>query len=502
MTIPDESRTPPDDTQHDGAPAPDLVARAAEVAPKPRQLAWQQQELTAFVHFTVNTFTDREWGDGTESPRIFNPTDCDPEQWARVLKQAGFKTLILTAKHHDGFCLWPSRHTDHTIAHSPYRDGNGDLVRETVEACRKAGLRFGVYLSPWDRHDERYGTERYNEFYLAQLHELLTGYGDVHQLWLDGAKGDDAADMAYDWGEIFRTARSLQPGIVIKEAGDPQAGYVFEEPGTDLPDIRWVGNENGFARESEWSVIPVQGPALAVDARASDLGSRAKLKGARRLLWWPAEADVSIRPGWFHHDSENERLKSLGELLDIYYRSVGSNAVLLLNVPPDRRGLLHESDVKRLRQFRKAREQTFASDLAAKATVQPDCPAAAGLAARHLVDPDPQTFWTPAEDQTCPTIDIILPAEARFDRVLLQEKITYGQRIEAFEVHIDSGGDWQCLATGTTIGYKKLLRTRAAQTRRVRILIREARAAPVLSRVALFKCGPLEASASTSDGTA
>ena len=312
-----------------------LISQAANVRPSPQQLAWQELEFIAFIHYTVNAFTDREWGDGTESPAIFNPTQLDVRQWVKTCKDAGMKMIILTAKHHDGFCLWPTQFTEHSVKNSPYKDGRGDIVGELAAACREAGLKLGLYLSPWDRHEPTYGdTASYNEFYKSQLREILSNYGEISEVWFDGAKGPDAKDMEYDWQGYYSLIRELQPNAVIAICG---------------PDVRWVGNESGVARETEWSVVN-RGIS---NAQRNNLGGPEALGDGSSLAWHPAETDVSIRPGWFYHASQDDQVKSVEKLLEIYFTSVGRNSVLLLNLPPDQRGLIHENDVQRLRELRK-----------------------------------------------------------------------------------------------------------------------------------------------------
>ncbi|RYZ59326.1 MAG: alpha-L-fucosidase, partial [Chitinophagaceae bacterium] len=300
-----------------------IVRKAAHVVPSPRQLKWQQMELTAFFHFGVNTFTGREWGDGKEDPKVFNPTALDARQWVREAKAAGFKLVILTAKHHDGFCLWPTATTAHSVKSSLWKDGKGDVVKEVAQACKEYGISFGVYLSPWDRNAAVYGTEAYNDFFIAQLTELLTGYGKVDEVWFDGANGEgpNGKKQVYDFERYYKHIRKLQPQAVIAVMG---------------PDVRWVGTETGYGREQEWSVVPAnnlnpegiaansqQGLAFKPqgDMMGNDLGSREKIKTAKGLVWYPAETDVSIRPGWFYHEKDDEKVKTTEKLLDIYYSS-------------------------------------------------------------------------------------------------------------------------------------------------------------------------------------
>ncbi len=427
----------------------DPVRDAAAVRPTPQQLAWQRMELTAFVHFTVNTFTDKEWGDGTEDPRIFNPSALDARQWVRVLKDAGFRLVILTAKHHDGFCLWPSRLTRHSVASSPWREGKGDVVRDAADACREAGLKFGVYLSPWDRHEPRYGSAAYNDYYKSQLRELLTGYGEIFMVWFDGAKGKGEKAQQYDWPGYYSLIRSLQPDCLIHGAGDRDAPVY---PGL-RPDIRWVGNERGIARDTEWSVVAVREPLLHMDEQAADLGSRARLAGADRLLWWPAEADVSIRPGWFYHPREDGRVKPASKLVDIYFDSVGKNSVLLLNVPPDRRGLIHENDAAALKEFRSSLDRIFANNLVRRRR---------GL-------------------------ELEIQRGAGFNVAMLQEDIAQGQQVEEFTVEVAEGGAWREIARGTTIGYKRLLRFPEVAAERARVRVLASRGTPRISAVGLYR---------------
>ena len=312
--------------------------RLIEAVPTARQIAYESMEFFCFIHFTVNTFTGREWGDGTEPESIFNPTELDAKQWAKTAAEGGMKGLILTCKHHDGFCLWPSKYTEHSIKNSPYKNGKGDIVRETMEACREYGLKFGVYLSPWDRNNEFYGKgKEYDDYYVNQLTELLTEYGDIFVVWLDGACGEGANGKVqkYDWQRYYQVVRKLQPNAVISISG---------------PDIRWCGNEAGEVRPSEWSVVAadMKDPTLTaelsqqedneefrerpLDETQSDLGSRERLAKEERLAWYPAETDVSIRPGWFYHEEEDDKVRSFKNLKDIYLKSVGGNTTLLLNI--------------------------------------------------------------------------------------------------------------------------------------------------------------------------
>lgn len=458
-----------------------LVSKAASVVPSERQLRWQALEFQAFVHFGMNTFTDREWGEGTEDPKIFNPTDFDAGQWVEAVRAAGVRGLIVTAKHHDGFCLWPSRFTEHSVKSSPWREGKGDVVREVSAACGKAGLAFGVYLSPWDRHEPSYGdSPRYNEHFKNQLHELLTNYGEISEVWFDGAcgEGPNGKRQVYDWAGYFALIRELQPGAVISIMG---------------PDARWIGNEAGVTRESEWSVIPVvgfddlpdeknPGGIAHLDAQAKDLGSFGRIaevaRSGGRLLWYPGQVDVSIRPGWFYHAAEDNKVKTLDQLLDIYYTSVGGNAQLLLNVPPDKRGRIPENDVQRLKELGDRLNATFAVNFTEGAKVE----MGHGLT---LVDGVDRRGRATGYSKRGGDVFLFALGVARsFNVAMLMEDIGQGQNVEAFALDVWNGAGpitdhnffeqtgWREIAKGTTIGWKKLLRftTVTAEWVRVRIL--------------------------------
>lgn len=466
----------------------DLAAKAAAVVPSGRQLAWQALEFQAFAHFGMNTFTDREWGEGTEDPRLFDPADFDAGQWAAAFRAAGMKGLILTAKHHDGFCLWPTRMTDHSVARSPWRGGRGDVVAEVAAACRKAGLKFGVYLSPWDRHEPSYGdSPRYNAHFKAQLRELLTAYGEISEVWFDGAcgEGPNGKRQVYDWEGYWSLIRALQPRAVISIMG---------------PDVRWIGNEAGVVRAAEWSVVPVvrlddrpaetnPGGIAGLDAQAPDLGSKARLaevaREGGRLLWYPGQVDVSIRPGWFYHAADDDRVKPLDTLLEIYDASVGGNAQLLLNVPPDKRGRIHENDVRRLRELGEAVRAAFAVNVAAGATAGASS-AAGGRRAAAVLDGDPETAWAPEAGDGEPRLEFDLRGERAFDRLMIREDIRTGQRVEAFVLEALEGGSWREVARATTIGYQRFLRFPAVKASRVRVAFTGVRAAPAISEFGLF----------------
>ena len=425
----------------------DILRKAAHVVPSSRQLRWQELELTAFFHFGINTFTDREWGDGKEDLSVFNPTQLDARQWVRVAKAAGIRQVILTAKHHDGFCLWPSKYTDHTIGHTPYKNGHGDIVKEFADACHAYGMGLGFYLSPWDRNSPAYGdSARYNTLFLHWLTELLTQYGRVDEVWFDGANGEgpNGKKQVYAFEAWFHLIRRLQPQAVIAIMG---------------PDVRWVGTETGEGRLTEWSVLPVETSAPLGHRMDQDLGSREQLMKAKGLTWYPAETDVSIRPGWFYHAKEDSLVRSPSGLMDLYFTSVGRNSVLLLNIPPNRQGLISDADIRSLRGWRGLMEATFGVDLAAGATVKRD------------------TMM----------IELTLKGEKTFDVLSLQEDIRVGQRVEQFVFEVEDHGNWVRVASGTTIGYKRLLRFPPVTARRVRLRILSSRLDPVIDRVGLYK---------------
>ena len=431
---------------------------------------WQKDEMRMFLHFTVNTFTDREWGTGDEDPGIFDPSQLDARQWARVAKESGFKTVILTAKHHDGFTLWPSDLTDHSVESSPWRNGSGDVVRELADAANEEGLKLGLYLSPWDMHEPSYGDEEgYNQFYLGQLRELLTRYGTIAEVWFDGAKGEDAGDMSYAFDEYRSLVRQLQPGAVM-----------FSDEG---PDVRWIGNERGFAGQTNWSTLDPS----KVEIGKPGQGEYLNQGEAGGPAWIPGECDVSIRPGWFWHPDQEP--KSLDELLEIYFNSVGRNCVLLLNVPPDTLGRIPEKDVVRLREFKAVLDGIFSQDLAQGAEVETSSiwgndPRRFGGV--FVLDGNLDTYWAPHQGEISGSITLDLPGSTTFDVIRIQEPVTMGQRVARYRVEAWIAGSWQTVVEGTTIGYKKLDRLAdPVTTSQVRLVIEDARAEPLIAEIGL-----------------
>ena len=450
--------------------------------PSSRQLAWHEMEFYGFLHFTVNTFTDKEWGFGDEDEKVFNPTDFDADQIVRTAKDAGMKGLVLTCKHHDGFCLWPSKYTEHSVKNSRWKDGKGDVVREISDACRRHGLKFGVYLSPWDRNSKVYGTPEYVTYYRNQLRELLTNYGDVFVVWFDGANGGDGYyggaretrhidnRTYYDWPNTWKIVRELMPGAVM-----------FSDAG---PDIRWVGNERGLAGDPCWATLDMNKPGRYPG------GSSAGLNSGERpgTAWLPAECDVSIRPGWFYHPSEDAKVKSPQKLLDIYYKSVGRGACLNLNIPPDRRGQIHDEDVKALREFRRILDDTFAKNLAVGAklvasNVRHNDPK---FGPQNLFDGNRQTYWCSDDDVHAPELVIELGAAKTFNVVSLREYLPLGQRIETFAIDQWKDGKWRELASGTSIGNRRLIRFAPVTTATVRLRITKTSACAALSELRMY----------------
>lgn len=425
--------------------------------PSERQLAWHELKYYAFVHFGPNTFTDVEWGHGDERPEVFNPSDFDPRQWVRTFKEAGMEGVIITAKHHDGFALWPSELSRHTVRESDWRDGKGDVLRELSDACREYGLKFGVYTSPWDRNHPKYGTDEYNDVFMGMLEEVLTQYGDVFEVWFDGANGEgpNGKRQVYDFPAFAEVVRKHQPNAVI-----------FSDAG---PDVRWVGNENGFADVTNWSTIR-EG---AFYPGIPDVNDELQHGHEGGNTWLPAEADVSIRPGWFYHADEDDKVKTVDELAEIWYRSVGMNANLLLNIPVDDRGLVHENDSTRLMEFKAFRDEAFGHNYADGAIVVASNVRgeSESFAPERLLDSDRETYWATGDGINVATLDLALKSVQGVKSVLLEEYIGLGQRVESFVIEADSAGSWVSVASGTTIGNRRIVRVRPISTNRIRLSI-------------------------------
>ncbi len=451
--------------------------------PSKRQLDWHKMETYAFVHFSMNTFTDIEWGYGDKDPQLFNPSELDCRQWARVCKENGLKGIIITAKHHDGFCLWPSKYTEYSVKNSPWREGKGDLLRELSEACREYGLKFGVYLSPWDRNHAEYGKPEYITYFRNQLRELLTNYGDIFEVWFDGANGGDGyyggaretrnvdRKTYYRWHEVYEMVRELQPNAML-----------FSDAG---PDCRWAGNEHGWVGETNWSLLKRDEYYPGCDcAKQLQVGDE---DGTH---WVPAEVDVSIRPGWFYHESEDHKVRSLPEMVDIYYNSVGHGGSLLLNFPVDKRGLIHENDEKRLREWYSVIQSDLKDNLVKDAHVITSSDNKSH-SSTNLIDDDLESFWMPAKNEKSVSIDISFEKETEFNRFLIQEYIPYGQRVQELEIQVEKDGRWETITEGTTIGNKRIFRFPNVKSKQLRLVIKKSKASPVLSNIEIYKAPKL-----------
>ena len=426
-------------------------------------------EMNMFCHFGPNTFSGLEWGEGTETEDIFNPTALDCNQWAAVSKAAGMKGIIITAKHHDGFCLWPNPASNHTVRESNWCEGNGDVLRQLSDACQRAGLKFGVYISPWDRNAPTYGTPEYNETFRRTLESALTGYGEIFEQWFDGANGEgpNGRRQEYDWTLFNNTVARLQPHAVV-----------FSDVG---PGCRWVGNEEGRSGETCWSRLNILGFEPG-KAPAAELLNQGEPDGD---VWLPVESDVSIRPGWFYH--ADQQPKTLQQLLEIYYTSVGRNSLLLLNVPPDTRGLIAPTDSLRLMELRAALDSIFAHDLAADAHVEASNSRGANYGAANVIDTHYHRYWAVADSCLSPSITLTFNHPVTFNRIMLQEYIPLGQRVAQFEVDVLLDNHWQLLAHATTIGYKRLLLTPITTTTALRVRFTHSLACPVINRIALYQ---------------
>ena len=455
-----------------------------KIVPHKRQIAFQQTEFYAFVHFTVNTFTNQEWGSGTESPEIFNPVKLDAEQWVKAVVSAGMKGVILTCKHHDGFCLWHSRLTKHTVEYSPFKR---DIVREVSDACRKYGIKFGVYLSPWDRNSPLYGSGKaYDDYFIGQLTELLTNYGEVFSVWFDGAcgEGSNGKKQYYDWDRYYKTIRKLQPNACINVCG---------------PDVRWCGNEAGHTRKAEWSIVPARTRDTEkiaensqqedseefrqrkISAWDADLGSREILANENELVWYPAEVNTSIRPGWFWHESENDRVRPLDELINIYYNSVGANATFLLNIPPTNEGLFHEKDVKRLSEIGEYLTKAFSENITETADIIYN-----GKSIKEKVIADSYDQYFIADNSTG-SITLKWDAPVNIGHIVLKENIMKSQRVEHFSVEALINGSFEKIYENTVIGYKRIIRLDNIKTECLRINITDSRTEPTLSFMGIYK---------------
>lgn len=465
--------------------------------PTDNQLRWQDMDMYAFLHYSINTYTDQEWGFGNESPRLFNPTRLDCRQWARVCKQSGMRGIILTAKHHCGFCLWPSAYTEFSVKNSPWRNGQGDIVRELAEACRAEGLAFAVYLSPWDRNHPEYGRPGYIEYFRKQLHELMTQYGNLFEVWFDGANGGDGwygganetrcidKSTYYQWPETFRQIRQLQPRMVIWNDGSTRG------------DLRWVGTEAGNVGETNWSLLPSEG-------RIENWMLRSGVEDGN--LWVPGEADTSIRPGWFYHKTEDDKVKSVAQLMDIYYRTVGRNSALLLNFPITPDGLIHPTDSLRGLAFAQAIKEAFQNDLARKASIEASNVRGGSkrYAGRLAIDQRPDTYWGTDDSVRSASLTLRFSQPTTFNRFLVEEYIPLGQRVRRFRLEALVNGRWLALRDElssegdglTTIGHRRIVCFPEVTATQLRFTILDSKACPLISRIGVY-CAPSLSEAAT-----
>lgn len=465
-----------------------LEKRLVSIVPSKRQLNWHRLEFYSFIHFGVNTFYEREWGNGKEEPSMFNPTNLNTDQWAESLKNAGIKAIILTCKHHDGFCLWPSKYTQHSIKNSPYKNGKGDIVEELSKSCEKFDLKFGIYLSPWDMNSEFYGySDEYNNYFKNQLTELLTNYGEIFSVWFDGAcgEGKNGKKQQYDWQGYYELIRKLQPNACITICG---------------PDVRWCGNETGQCRKEEWNVVPSRLSKCEIIEENSqkedseefrlreisscdeDLGSREILKNEKDLIWYPCEVDVSIRNGWFYH--KNESPKSLEKLLEIYYNSVGANATLLLNVPPDKRGLICEEDVKILKEMGNYLNENFKNCITKFAKLEVDF-IEEGYSIESIKNED-EKFYKGIDWENKVTIKVQLDKLSKIRYIILKEELSLSQRIEEFFIYAKVGSDMKEIFKGSVIGSKKICKIDRIETNYLEIKINKSRVCPTLNFLGIY----------------
>jgi alpha-L-fucosidase len=450
---------------------------ATKNAPKPygalpseRQLIWHNMKYHAFLHFGPNTFTDAEWGHGDESPDVFNPIELDCRQWAKVIKDAGMEGVIITAKHHDGFCLWPSKYSTHTVRESKWRSGKGDVLKELSEACKAFGIKFGVYVSPWDRNHPTYFTDEYNNVFKKMLEEVLTDYGDVYYVFFDGAFsiGPNGKRQEYDWAGFTEVVRRCQPNAVI-----------FSDGG---PDVRWIGNERGYAAETNWCTVKagIFYPGI--------IGVNDQLLTGHEdgELWIPSEVNTSIRPGWFYHKKEDDEVKTLSALVDNWYHSVGMNSNFLLNVPPDTRGLIHENDIQRLMELKQYLDEAFSVDLTQNASAQATNTRGKAFSAQKATDGDPKTYWATDDGVLEASLELDFGKPIEFNAVLIQEFIPLGQRVKSFSVGTYVNERFDQVATGTTVGNRRIVRFNTVKTQRLKINL-EAKACPSIANIEVYR---------------
>ena len=443
--------------------------------PSERQMMWHGMKYHAFIHFGPNTFTDIEWGHGNESPDVFNPVELDCRQWAKVIKDAGMEGAIITAKHHDGFCLWPSEYSTHTVRESRWQDGKGDVLKELSEACREYGIKFGVYVSPWDRNHPTYFTKEYNDVFKKMLEEVLTKYGEVYYVFFDGAFsiGPDGKRQEYDWVGFTEVVRRCQPSAVI-----------FSDAG---PDVRWIGNERGYAAETNWCTVK-KGTFYPGIGNVNDQLQTGHEDGE---LWIPSEVNTSIRPGWFYHKQEDDKVKSLNRLIDNWYHSVGMNGNFLLNLPPDTRGLIHENDTERLTELKNYLDEAFAINLVESASAHATNSRGKSFGAKNAIDADPKTYWATDDDVLNASLELDFGNPIEVNAILIQEYINLGQRVRSFAVEAFVDGNFMQVATGITIGNRRIVKFKTVTTEKLKIDI-VAKACPLISNIEVYRVPELK----------
>lgn len=447
--------------------------------PNENQMRWQEMEYYAFVHFSLNTYTDQSWGFGNEDVKLFNPEKADCRQWARICKEAGMKGIIITAKHHCGFCLWPSKYTEYSVKNAPWKNGKGDMVREMADACKEFGLKLGIYLSPWDRNHPDYGKPEYITYFRNQLTELLTNYGEIFEVWFDGANGGDGyygganetrkidRTTYYDWKNTYALIRKLQPNIVIWNDGG------------DRGDLRWVGTEDGYVGETNWSLLNATGDV------PFDMLHHGVENGDS---WVPAEVNTSIRPEWFYHPSEDTKVKTLPHLMNTYYNSIGHNATLLLNFPIMPNGLIHERDEQAALDFAKTVKESFAVNLAEKTKAEASNIRgnAKEFSPARVIDGNKDTYWATDDNVTKASLTLDFGKPTLFNRFMVQEYIRLGQRVKAFTIEAFINGNWKEIAKATTIGYKRILRFPTVNASKIRINITDSKSCPLISNLGIY----------------
>ena len=441
---------------------------ANSAKPSPRQIEWQKTEFYGLVSYGLPVFTAGKYGGGYTSPSVFWPENINVDSWCELAKSAGMRGLVLTCKHYDGFCLWPTAHTSYSVKSSNWLDGNGDLVRMVSDACRKYGLKFGVYIAPWDMHEKTYGTGKaYDDYFCNLLTELLTDYGDVFCVWLDGICGSgETRRQQYDWGRYYQLIRTLAPDAVISFMG---------------PDVRWSGNENGVTRQEEWSPLPAcygvyedgtsePAPKKAKDRMALDIGSRKAIKGQEKFIWYPCEVSLPLRKHWFFDEEDKYSVKTKDKLLTLYYNTVGNNSCLMLGLSPNKHGVIDDVDTQILTAFGKEINLMFSGNIvdrraSLKATSEEN-----GAAAEKIKTPEMSNFWRPAAADRTPALEITFEQDEPFDKIVLGENIANGQHVEAFEIfYLNEKNKWKSLYKGTSVGYKRICSIKPIKCRRLRI---------------------------------